>query len=57
MADSEISVVPKEAFRIGSFVVTETMISAAAATLVVILFALAVRIFLIPRWRKEYEKK
>ncbi len=57
MHDSEISVVPKKAFRIGSFVVTETMISAAIATLALILFALVVRIFLIPRWRKEYEKK
>ena len=57
MHDSEITVVPKEAFRIGSFIVTETMLSAAITVAAVILFALAVRLFFIPRWKKEYEKK
>ena len=55
--DVQISVVPKEVFRIGSFVVTETMISAAIAVAVIILFALFVRLFCIPKWRKEDEKK
>ena len=57
MHDSEITVVPKEAFRIGSFIVTETMLSAAITVAAVVLFALAVRLFFIPRWKKEYEKK
>ena len=55
--EEKISVVPREVFKIGSFPVTETMLSAAVATVLVILFALCVRIFCIPRWKNEYENK
>ena len=50
-------IAPSEVFRIGNFPVTDTMISALATTVVLILFAAVVRIFFIPKWRKVYDKK
>lgn len=51
------SIAPNEAFKIGSFVVTETMVSTTITALVIILFAIVVRVFFIPKWAKEHEKK
>lgn len=53
----EINIVPKTVFDIGGFKVTETMLSCALTVLVLIIFALIVRIFFIPRWEKESRKK
>lgn len=44
-------IAPGEVFRIGQFPVTETMLSAFITMLVLVLFALVVRLFFIPRWR------
>lgn len=50
-------IAPGEVFRIGRFAVTQTMLSAFITTVVLVLFALVVRIFFLPRWRKVYDKK
>ena len=52
------SLQPEVIFFKGSpFKITDTMITAVITTVVLILFALVVRIFFIPRWRKTYDKK
>lgn len=50
-------IAPGEVFRIGQFPVTQTMLSAFITMLVLVLFALVVRVFFIPRWRRVYDKK
>lgn len=58
IAASLPSLQPKQILFEGSpFAVTDTMISAFCTTVMLILFALAVRIFFIPRWSKTYDKK
>lgn len=58
IAASLPSLQPKQILFKGSpFAVTDTMISAFCTTVMLILFALAVRIFFIPRWSKTYDKK
>ena len=52
------SLQPKTIFFEGSpFKITDTMISAAITTVVLILFAVVVRVAFIPRWEKTYDKK
>ena len=52
------SLQPKTIFFDGSpFAITDTMISAAITTVVLILFAVVVRVAFIPRWNKTYDKK
>ena len=52
------SLQPKTIFFEGSpFKITDTMISAAITTVVLILFAVVVRVAFIPRWNKTYDKK
>lgn len=52
------SLQPKTIFFEGSpFKITDTMISAAITTVVLILFAVVVRVAFIPRWKKTYDKK
>lgn len=41
----------------GFFKLTNTMVSAAVTSAILIVFALIVRIFFIPRWAKTYDKK
>lgn len=58
IAASLPSLQPKQILFKGSpFAVTDTMISAFCTTVMLILFALVVRIFFIPRWSKTYDKK
>ncbi|MDR2201821.1 MAG: F0F1 ATP synthase subunit A [Clostridiales bacterium] len=52
----DISIVPKTIVD-GKFPITDTVISACVATAAIVLLALAVRLFFIPRWRREYCKK
>lgn len=52
------SLQPKTIFFENSFFkITDTMISAVVTTAILVLFALVVRIFFIPRWEKTYDKK
>lgn len=52
------SLQPKTIFFEGSpFKITDTMISATITTVVLILFAVVVRVAFIPRWEKTYDKK
>lgn len=49
---------PKTVFFDGSpFKITDTMVSAFLTTVILIVFALIVRIAFIPRWEKTYDKK
>lgn len=48
-----VSIPPEIVFHIGRFAVTDTMVSAFITMLVLVLFAVVVRIFFIPRWRKD----
>lgn len=48
-----VSIPPEVVFHIGPIGVTDTMISAFITMLVLVCFAAAVRIFCIPRWRKD----
>lgn len=57
MASEMPSLAPEILWEHGSVRITATMVSALVTTLIVILFALAVRIFCIPRWRKTFDKK
>lgn len=63
MADTKLnmelpSLQPKTIFFEGSpFKITDTMISAAITTVVIIIFAIIVRVAFIPRWKKTYDKK
>ena len=63
MADTKLnmelpSLQPKAIFFEGSpFKITDTMISAAITTVVIIIFAIIVRVAFIPRWKKTYDKK
>lgn len=50
-------IAPTEIFKIGNFIVTNTMISALVTTLILIGLAAVVRIFFIPKWRNTYDKK
>lgn len=54
--DVSIPPEPIDGLKIGKFTVTDTMVSAFVTMLVLVLFALVVRIFFIPRWRKEDRK-
>lgn len=47
------TIAPREVFTFGDFKFTATMLSACIVTAVLILFAAIVRIFLIPKWRKD----
>lgn len=47
------TIAPRTAFNIGEFEVTATMLSTAIVTVALIIFAAVVRIFFIPRWRKD----
>ncbi|MDR3318442.1 MAG: F0F1 ATP synthase subunit A [Clostridiales bacterium] len=47
------TVAPGYGFGIGSFEVTDTMISAAVVTVILLVFALVVRFAFIPRWNKS----
>lgn len=49
----EISIPPEHVFNIGPIEVTDTMVSAFATMLVLVLFALVVRIFFIPGWAAD----
>ena len=51
--EPKVSIPAKTVFHIGSFAVTDTMVSAFVTMLVLVLFACVVRIFFIPRWRKN----
>ena len=51
------SLQPKVIYESGALKITDTMVSAAITVTVLILFALAVRIFFIPRWKKTFDKK
>lgn len=51
------SIAPEEVFHIGQFSVSETMLSAFITVLLLILLAAVIRIFCIPRWRKNFDKK
>lgn len=52
------SLQPKTIFFDGSpFAITDTMISAFATTVILIIFSLIVRVAFIPRWQKTYDKK
>lgn len=48
---------PQVLWQIGNFKITETMVSAFITMLVLVLFAVVIRIFFIPRWNKSFEKK
>ena len=50
-----VSIPPETVFNIGPLQVTDTMVSAFVTMLALVLFALVVRIFFIPRWRKDDE--
>lgn len=52
-ATPKISIPPEEVFRIGPINVTDTMVGAFVTMLVLVIFALIMRIFFIPRWRKD----
>lgn len=49
----KISIQPEVLFKIGLIPITDTMVSAFITMLVLVVFALIVRIFFIPRWRKN----
>lgn len=63
MADTKLnmelpSLQPKTIYFEGSpFKITDTMVSAAITTVVLIIFAIIVRVAFIPRWKKTYDKK
>lgn len=49
----KVEIRPKPVFNIGPIEVTDTMVSAFITMLVLVIFALVVRVFFIPRWRKD----
>lgn len=53
----EITIPPKIIFDFFGLRITETMISALLTTVILIVLALVIRIFFIPRWKKTYNKK
>lgn len=53
----DVTIAPKTLFTIGSFNVTETMFTTLLVTGVLLVFAVVVRLFFIPRWEKEMRKK
>lgn len=56
-SNSAISISPKKIFQIGNFWVTETMISGFITVVILLLFALIVRVAFISRWEKQDNKK
>ncbi|MCI8458429.1 MAG: F0F1 ATP synthase subunit A [Clostridia bacterium] len=54
-AKTEISIPPEPVFEIGPITVTNTMVSAFVTTVILLLAAVAIRLFCIPRWRKDDE--
>lgn len=53
----DISIPAKVIFSIGDFQVTETMLSCTVTTVALILFAVVIRVFFIPRWEKDFRHK
>ena len=51
---SNISISPPKLFSIGGLDVTVTMFSSVVVTAILLIFALVVRIVLIPRWSKDF---
>lgn len=49
------SIAPKVLYKCGSFNFTVTMFSTCIVTAVLIIFAIVVRVFFIPRWNKDFE--
>ena len=49
------AIAPKTLFTIGDFKITVTMFSSVIVSVVLIIFALVVRIFLVKRWEKDYK--
>ncbi len=49
----DVSIPPETVFHIGPVPITNTMVSALITTLALILLAVAVRVFCIPRWRRD----
>lgn len=49
------TIAPKVVFSIGSFDVTATMFSCVLVTAFLVLFCVAVRVFCVPRWRKDFK--
>ena len=55
MSAETVKIPPEEVFRLGPIAVTDTMVSAFVTMLVLVVLALVVRIFFIPRWRRDDE--